>query len=218
MLQCALQEVAAKLQLGSDQAQEIHLAFNWYDHKRTEYTTQIQRTMQQLQAMFDKAGQLVPPVHLAAADAVSGAGTKEDAVLQPSSSDSGASSSSAIHTRSGSGAGNGGCSCSSSEMVFGTLEEADKVLRELGKQVWQLREVSRCLVFQFMNVLDAYQHSMVILHSWPFLAQPPPIIAAIVKQRVQEQQVKEWHEAQQELQQSKRSNNSSIGKGTSSGR
>lgn len=68
------------------------------------------------------------------------------------------------------------------------IEAADGLLQRLGQLVWQLREVSRCLIFQFTNRLDAYQLSLSVVHSWPFVVQPPPIIEAVVKQQVQQQQ------------------------------
>lgn len=95
----------------------------------------------------------------------------------------------------------GSSGCSVSEVPHLTLEEADAVAQKLGRQVWQLREVSRCLGYQFLNTVDPYQLALVVLHSWPFLAQPAPIIEAIVVKRVQEQADEGQEGLQQELQQ-----------------
>lgn len=96
-----------------------------------------------------------------------------------------------------------GNSSSNSNVTPVTLEEADQVLQTLGKQVWQLREVSRCLIYQYMNTLDPYQLSVAVIHSWPFIAQPPPVIEAVVKDLVKQQQDEEQKQVRQQQRRSR---------------
>lgn len=77
------------------------------------------------------------------------------------------------------------------------MEAADELLQQLGRLVWQLREVSRCLIFQFSNALDPYQMSLSVIHSWPFIMQPPPILEVMVKREVEKQQQAEKKVQQQ---------------------
>lgn len=78
------------------------------------------------------------------------------------------------------------------------IEHADKVLQRLSRLVWQLREVSRCLIFQFANVLDPYQLAACTVHAWPFILQPPPVIEEWVKGEVQRQQQEETGDSKDE--------------------
>jgi hypothetical protein len=68
------------------------------------------------------------------------------------------------------------------------MEAADTLLQQLSRQVWCLREASRCLIFQWCNVLDPLQLSLSTVHAWPYIVQPPPVLEVLVRQHVARQQ------------------------------
>ncbi|WIA42389.1 hypothetical protein OEZ86_008392 [Tetradesmus obliquus] len=188
------ENVGETLQLREPEANQLHMAFLWYSLKRSTLIEQMQQTMQQLQQLLGPVQQqqqqdtLPLPQQLQQAPLMSGAAS-------PIKCGAGGGSSSS----SGSSSSNGGGSSSGAGLNLDMLEDADNILQDLGRLVWRLRETSRCLIYRYCNVLDPYQLSMSILHSYPYIGQPPPIIETVVKKRVaaQQQQEKEAEAAEE---------------------
>jgi hypothetical protein len=185
---CFLQEVAAKLSIPQEHMAQLHTGFLIYNSKRTELTGQLQQTMTQLQQL------LKPSVQQPALQA----GTHAQQQLQQqqqqlvsSSLDSPelprAGSTTSSDNSSSSSFTNQGLHSRASDMLE-CMEDADRLLRQLSRQVRSLREASRCLIFQFANVLDPLQLSLSVVHAWPYLVQPPPVVEVLVKQQVAQQQ------------------------------
>jgi hypothetical protein len=72
--------------------------------------------------------------------------------------------------------------------MLANMEQADVLLQQLSRQVRSLREASRCLIFQFCNVLDPLQLALSGIHAWPYIVQPPPVLEVLVRQEVARQQ------------------------------
>jgi hypothetical protein len=180
------------LQLQEPQANQLHMGFLWYSSKRSTLIGEMQQTMQQVQ-------QLLGAVHQR--DTQQQEQQQQQQQQQQTPLDSAAASGSTIPVQcSGSGSGSGTSSGSSTGLNLDMLEDADNILQDLGRLVWRLHEVSRCLIYRYCNVLDPYQLSMPILHSFPYIGQPPPIIEAVVKKRVAAQQKQEAEQEQQQQQ------------------
>jgi hypothetical protein len=192
---CCLQELAAKLSIPPQHMAQLHTGFLIYSSKRSELTAQMQATMTQLQ-------QLLTPVvqeqqQPAKQQQQQPAKTQQDQqVLHgPQHADSNDSSTSSITASAPPTA----AACQPSQPsqlsrapaaadMLENLEQADVLLQQLSRQVWCLREASRCLIFQWCNVLDPLQLSLSAVNAWPFIVQPPPVLEVLVRQEVARQQ------------------------------
>jgi predicted TIM-barrel fold metal-dependent hydrolase len=176
-----LQEVAAKLDIPQHHMVQLHTGFLIYNSKRSELTGQMQDTMGQLQQLRkpltqDQHQQFVQQHHGQLTD------MQQQVVDACMRSGSNSSSSSNFNSAALS------ASHQPAPDMLECMEEADRLLQQLSRQVRSLREASRCLIFHFANSVDLLQMSLAAVHSWPFIMQPPPIIEVLVKQQVAWQQ------------------------------
>jgi hypothetical protein len=197
-----LQEVATKLDIPQQDRAQLHTGFLIYNSKRTELTGQMQKTMSQLQLLLVPLTQEPSPQaeqrqqqqqqqrqllssHPESSTPLRPADNRcspSSATTRTSSSDDSSSSSSAATAVAHQG------QQSTAPDTLECMEQADRLLQQLSRQVRCLREASRCLIFQCCNVVDPLQLSMSVLHSWPFIMQPPPVVEVLVKQQVDRQQ------------------------------
>jgi hypothetical protein len=164
----------------------LHSSFLLYSGKRSELTAQMQATMTQLQQLLGALTQ-----QRGSADAVHGSHSVEGyggAAAAAAAAAVAAAADIAIP----------GQTQQLHSDMFGVLEDADALLAQLSRQVWSLREVSRCLVFNVANTLDPLQMSRATVNSWPFLMQPPPIVEVLVAQHVAQQQQDESEQQSQQ--------------------
>jgi hypothetical protein len=184
MMMMMPQEVAGCLAVPPHQLAQLHSSFLLYSDKRSELTAQMQATMTQLQQLLAALTQ-----QRDSADTVPGSSRAGSGDGAEGSEDAGGAA-------AADNAALGQTQPPYSDM-FDVIEDADALLAQLSRQVWSLREVSRCLVFDVANTLDPLQMSRATVNSWPFLMQPPPIVEVLVAQHVAQQQ-QQQHEASEQ--------------------
>ncbi|WIA42192.1 hypothetical protein OEZ86_009454 [Tetradesmus obliquus] len=177
------EDVAAKMDVPPPHMTQLHTGFLIYDAKRSQLTQQMQATMVKLQQLLKPLTQQQEELqqHLAdkqqqSADALRSGGSK--------SSSSGHFS---LNADDASASAQPGSDAAAPDM-FECVEDADWLLLQLSRQVWCLREASRCFIFHFCNVLDPLQLSRSAVDAWPFIIQPPPVVEVLVKRQVARQQ------------------------------
>jgi hypothetical protein len=179
-----LQEVAAKLSIPQEHMAHLHTGFLIYNSKRTELTGQMQQTMTQLQQLLKPLVQdqheqqptADEQQHIGDACPGSCSNSSSESIFKPANG-------SAVDT-----AARVASHQATTPDMLECMEDADRLLQQLSRQVWSLREASRCLIFHFANVVDPLTMSLAAVHSWPFIMQPPPIVEVLVKQEVARQQ------------------------------
>jgi hypothetical protein len=183
-----LQELAAKLSIPPQHMAQLHTGFLIYSSKRSELTAQMQATMAQLQQLLTpvvqeqqqqpaKQPQGVPASKIPQHDDSNDSSTSSITASAPPTTAARQPSQPSQLSRAPTAAD-----------MLENLEQADVLLQQLSRQVWCLREASRCLIFQFCNVLDPLQLSLSAVNAWPFIAQPPPVLEVLVRQEVARQQ------------------------------
>ncbi|WIA21748.1 hypothetical protein OEZ85_000912 [Tetradesmus obliquus] len=193
------EDVAAKLDIPPPHMAQLHTGFLIYNAKRSELIHQMQQTMGELQQLLKPLTQ--QQQELLEQDQQQHLADKQQQV-QGALCSGGSNSSSDSHfplaadnataaaqqgSQPGSAAAAAAATAAAPDMLE-CMEDADRLLQQLSRQVWSLREASRCLIFHFANVVDPLQMSLAAVHSWPFIMQPPPIIEVLVKQGVAAQQ------------------------------
>uniref|UniRef100_A0A383VU14 Uncharacterized protein n=1 Tax=Tetradesmus obliquus TaxID=3088 RepID=A0A383VU14_TETOB len=192
------EDVAAKLDIPPPHMAQLHTGFLIYNAKRSELIHQMQQTMGELQQLLKPLTQQQQELqeqdqqqHLAdkqqqVQDALRSGGSNSSDSHFLLAADN-ATAAAQQGSQPGSAAAAAAATAAAPDMLE-CMEDADRLLQQLSRQVWSLREASRCLIFHFVNVVDPLQMSLAAVHSWPFIMQPPPIIEVLVKQTVAAQQ------------------------------
>jgi type I site-specific restriction endonuclease len=178
---------------------QLHTGFLIYSNKRSELTAGMQETMTQLQQLLklvlqdtheqptNKQQQQQPAKHQD--DSADSQDPQQADSNDSSTSKFSRSSSACMPNKAADAVASGKHSAvPSTDVMLQNLEDADALLQQLSRQVWCLREASRCLIFQYCNVLDPLQLSMSAVHAWPYIVQPPPLLEVLVRQQVARQQ------------------------------
>jgi hypothetical protein len=189
-----LQELAAKLSNPPQHMAQLHTGFLIYSSKRSELTAQMQATMAQLQQLLTPVVQeqqdlqvLQGPRQADSNDRSISCTAIKHSNGNTSATPSALSTAAAATAAASAAARAPGWPAAPGDMLA-NMEQADVLLQQLSRQVRSLREASRCLIFQFCNVLDPLQLALSGIHAWPYIVQPLPVLEVLVRQEVARQQ------------------------------